>query len=163
VGAVFASVPYREAERVDGMNEAVYRQSVILPARQEQVFWDLLEPSHVAGYDSHTRTWQPRQWPPTVGTRVDFEAKMGPMWLKGVSEFVAFDPPGHLEVRQVSPPSPFRSRLTWDLVGIGNETEFTYRFVLSSPAGMGWVGARLLGVFTSHLREELPALANRYR
>lgn len=145
------------------MSETVYQQSAILPAPPGQVFWDLLEPSHVAGYDSHMRSWQPREWPPTVGTRVDFEAKVGSMWLKGGSEFVAFDPPGHLELRQVSPPSPFRSRLTWDLADTGDGTEFTYRFVLSSPPGLRWLGARLLGLFTSHLGNELPALANRYR
>ena len=145
------------------MGETAYEQSVVLPAPPERVFWDLLEPSHVAGYDSHMRSWQPREWPPTVGTRVDFEAKVGPFWLKAGSEFVAFDPPSHLAVRQVSPPSPFRSRLTWDLTDRADGTEFTYRFVLSSPPGFRWLGAWLMGLFTSHLAEEIPALANRYR
>ena len=48
------------------MSETVYQQSVVLTAPPEQVFWDLLDPSHVAGYDSHMRSWQPREWPPTV-------------------------------------------------------------------------------------------------
>lgn len=145
------------------MDDRVYERSVVLPAPPDRVFWDLLEPSHVAGYDSHMRSWQPRDWPPTVGTGVDFEAKVGRLWLTGASEFVSFDPPRHLELRQVSPSSPFRSRLTWTLTDTDTGTEFAYRFVLSSPRGLGWLGARLLRLFTSHLDEELPALANRYR
>lgn len=144
------------------MGEALYERQVWLPAPPERVFWYLLNPGHVASYDSHLRSWQPREWPPRVGTRTDFEAKLGPVWLSGVSEIVAFDPPTRLALRQVSPPSPFRSRMTWDLMDRDGGALFAYRFEVSSPPGLGWVGGRLLRLFTGHLDAELPALAGRF-
>lgn len=144
------------------MKDHVYEQSVVLPAPAERVFWDLLEPSHVAEYDSHMRTWLPRDWPPAVGTVVDFEARLGRFWLKGASEFVEFDPPHRLALRQVSPPSPLQSRLTWDLAPVTEGVAFTYRFSVRAPRMMDWLGRWLLRVFTEHLDEELPALVSRY-
>lgn len=145
------------------MGRSVFTRTVDLPATPDRVFWDLLDPSNVPDYDSRMRSWVPRGLPPGIGTRVDFEAKVGPVWMRAVSEFVSFDAPHHLELRQVSPPTPFRSRLTWDLVPTEGGTSFTYRFELSSPPGLDRLGAWLLGQFTSHLAEDLPALAERYR
>lgn len=88
------------------MPNIVYERAVLLPAAPEVVFWDLLEPSNVPDYDSRMRSWVPRDFPPEVGTRVDFEARVGPVWAKGVSEFVVFDPPHRLEVQLVKPKTP---------------------------------------------------------
>lgn len=143
-------------------NRAEYERTVELPAPPDVVFWDLLEPEHVPDYDPSIRSWRARAVPPVVGTRIDFVGRFGAFWAKGVSEVTGFEPPGHFAVRLVSPPTPFRSRLTWDLAPRNGGTAFTYRFVLLSPPGLGAVGRRMLGVWTDHLDDALPALAGRY-
>lgn len=145
------------------MGDSFIEKIVIIPAEPTRIFWDLLDPANVPTYDSHFQYWIPRVHPPKVGTKVDFKARVGRIWLTAVSEFVEFDPPEHLALRQVSPPSPMRSRLTWNLEPTDEGTRFTYRFELSSPPGTGWLRAWLLRAFTGHLDDELPALADRYR
>jgi uncharacterized protein YndB with AHSA1/START domain len=145
------------------MAETVLVKQVTLPAAPERIFWDLLDPAAVPEYDSHMRSWQPRELPLREGSRVDYEARVGRRWMKVGAVFTAFDPPRHLAVRQVSPPSPLRSSLTWDLEPFDGGTRFTYRFVVTGPPGTGWIRRRLLAMFTSHLDVELPALADRYR
>jgi len=142
---------------------AIYERSVRLPARPDVVFWDLLEPRNVADYDSRMRSWIPRDYPPEVGTRVDFEAKLGPVWSKGVSEVVGFDPPHHIEVQLMKPQLPVRSTMTWRLIPTEEGTEFTYRFSAAAPRGMGWLGHWLVRLATAHLDTELPALVDRYK
>lgn len=145
------------------MPNSVYERTVRLPARPDVVFWDLLEPGHVADYDSRMRSWIPRDFPPEVGTRVDFESKLGPVWSKGVSEVVGFDPPHHIEVQLVKPKLPIRSTMTWRLIPTEQGTEFTYRFCAETPKGMGWLGQWLVRLATAHLDIELPALVDRYQ
>ncbi len=145
------------------MPNSVYERAVRLPADPEVVFWDLLEPGNVPDYDSRMRSWMPRDYPPKVGTRVDFEAKLGPMWSKGVSEFAVFDPPHHLEVQLIKPKTPIRFNMTWLLAPTEDGTEFTYRFHTQAPRGLGWLGHRILRLATSHLDIELPAVINRYQ
>lgn len=145
-----------------GVATHVYVKRVDLPAAPAVVFWDLLEPENVVEYDSHFRSWVPRERPPRAGTKVDFVAKVFGMWSKGTSEFVAFEAPRHLEVRLVRPPTPLKSRMTWDLADTDIGTSFEYRFEIEAPLGLGWLGRMLLSQFTSHLDAELPALARRY-
>lgn len=140
----------------------VYAARVVIPASPDVVFWDLLEPAHVPQYDSHFRSWVPRDRPPRVGTRVDFTAKVFGMWSKGTSEFTAFDPPRHLALRLVKPSGPLHSRVTWDLSDTDGGTSFAYRFEITTPRGLGWLAKTLLAQFTSHLDAELPALARRH-
>ncbi|MGD2060582.1 MAG: hypothetical protein PVF87_06945 [Acidimicrobiia bacterium] len=144
------------------MHSVVYERTVRLGAEPEIVFWDLLEPGNVPDYDSRMRSWVPRSFPPSVGTVVDFEAKLGPLWSKGMSEFTAFDPPHHLEVQLVKPKTPLHSTLAWFLSSAEPGTEFTYRFESRTPRGMKWLGEWLVRSATGHLDVELPALANRY-
>ncbi len=150
------------ADIVDGVQRHVYEKQVDLSAPPEVVFWDLLEPGHVVEYDSHFRSWVPRDQPPRVGTHVDFVAKVFGMWSKGTSEFIVFEAPHRLELRLVRPPSPLESSLTWGLVATDTGTSFAYRFEIDAPLGLGWLSKLLLKQFTSHLDEALPALAQRY-
>jgi uncharacterized protein YndB with AHSA1/START domain len=137
--------------------------SVLLRASPEQVFWDLLDPGSVPTYDSHIRDWMPREHPLRVGTLIDYRARVGRLWLRASAKLVAFDPPRHLEAHQVAPPSPFRSRLTWDLEHEDGGTRLTYRLALTGPPLTGLVRRSILGLLTSHLATEVPALADRYR
>ncbi|MEX2279797.1 MAG: SRPBCC family protein [Acidimicrobiia bacterium] len=145
------------------MTTHVFLKRVDLPAAPDVVFWDLLEPVNVAEYDSHFRSWVPRERPPRLGTKVDFVAKVFGVWSKGASEFVAFEAPHHLELRLVRPPTPLKSLMTWDLVETDTGTSFEYRLEIHTPVGLGWLGQTLLSQFTSHLESELPALARRFQ
>lgn len=140
----------------------MYEKRVDLPAPSDVVFGDLLQPEHVAEYDSHFRSWVPREQPPRVGTKVDFVARVFGVWSKGTSEFVAFSAPHHLELRLVRPSTPLRSSITWDLTDTESGSSLEYRFVIDAPQGLGWLAKLLLRQFTSHLDVELPALAHRY-
>jgi uncharacterized protein YndB with AHSA1/START domain len=137
--------------------------SVLLPAPPEQVFWDLLDPSSVPTYDSHIQDWTPREHPLKIGTLIDYRARVGRLWLRASAKLVAFDPPSHLEAHQVEPPLPFRSRLTWDLEDEDGGTRLTYRLALTGPPLTGPIRRSMLGLLTSHLATEVPALADRYR
>lgn len=141
----------------------VFAKTVQLPTRCEVVFWDLLEPEHVAEYDSRFRSWIPRDQPPRVGTRVDFVAKVFGIWSRGTSEFTSFEPPQRIELELVSPPSPLGSRLGWNLTDSDTGCTFEYQFEIRAPRGLGWLAKSVLGQLTSHLETELPALVERYR
>lgn len=136
---------------------------VEIPAPPTVVFWDLLDPAHVPEYDSQFRSWVPRDRPPRVGTKVDFVTKVLGLWMKGTSEFVAFDAPHHVELRLLRPRTPLASRLTWHLTPSAAGTTFDYRFEVDAPRGLGWLARLGLRAFTSHLDDRLPALAERYR
>lgn len=144
------------------MSESETVKRVTLGTDCATVFWDLLEPSHVSSYDSRMRRWNPTEYPPRVGTTVDFEMKVAGMWARGRSRFTDFEPPYRLALVQISPPSPFRFELRWDLTPNDDSCEFEYRFTVRSPLGLGWLGRILLRSATSHLDEDLPALATRY-
>jgi uncharacterized protein YndB with AHSA1/START domain len=144
------------------MPETVAVFTVLLPAPPERVWWDLLDPASVPGYDSHIRDWTPREDPLRVGTRIDYQARVGWLWLRAGAKLVAFDPPRHLEAHQVAPRSPFRSRLTWDLEPVNDGTRLTYRLALTGPPLTGLLRRSMLGLLASHLATEVPALADRY-
>lgn len=144
------------------MSESATVKRVTLGTDCATVFWDLLEPSHVSSYDSRMRRWNPAEYPPRVGTEVDFEMRLAGRWTKGRSRFETFDPPHHIVLTQISPPSPFRFEVAWVLKPSDDGCEFEYRFTVTSPPGLGWLGRLLLRSATSHLDDEVPALATRY-
>lgn len=145
------------------MATTAFTHGVMLPTTCERAFWDLLEPANVPEYDPDFRSWQPREFPPTVGTRVDFEARFGNRWAKGTSEVTLFEPPNRMELRLVSPRTPVASRLSWDLADSSDGCRFTYRFETDAPPGMGWLGRRLLSMATVGMAEKLERLPERYR
>jgi len=139
-----------------------FEHGVSLPVGCEHAFWDLLHPANVPVYDPDFRSWKPRAFPPVVGTRVDFEARMGGRWAKGTSEVTRFEPPHHLELRLVSPPTPVRARLGWAFTDTDDGCRYAYRFEVESPPGLAWLGRRVLAMATNGMSTKLDALPARY-
>lgn len=144
------------------MTTVGFSHAVALPVDAETAFWDLLDPGHVPEYDPDFRSWEPRAWPPVVGTLVDFEARYGRVWAKGTSRFEVVDPPHVAELRLVKPPTPVRSRLVWSFAPTDEGCVFTYRFEASAPPGLGWLARRVLGLATDGMADKLDRLPARF-
>ncbi len=140
------------------MQTRSFVHSVDLPTDCEAAFAFLIDPERVPTYDPDFRSWVSRDGPPRVGTLVDFEARYGPIWAKGTSRFEVYDPPTRVELTLIRPRTPVSSRLVWELEPTSDGCRFTYRFETTAPAGLGWLGRRLLAMATSGMADKLDAL-----
>ncbi|HUP17811.1 MAG TPA: SRPBCC family protein [Acidimicrobiia bacterium] len=134
--------------------------SVNIPAEPNEVFAKLLAKARDGNLDSSFEYWEPRQWPPTVGTHNDFKARMGLISMKGVSRFAEFDPPRRLLIESVKPTFPFFARMSWDLVPVGEGTRYTYRMEINAAYGVGWLARSTLRRYDKQMAKDVNALAS---
>lgn len=134
--------------------------AVDIPLSPEEAFWMLLERARAGELDSSFEYWNPRQWPPEVGTHNDFKAKVGSLAMKGVSRFAEFDPPRRLLIESVKPAWPVFTLMSWDLESIESGTRYSYRMEVSAARGAGWAGRLMLSMYDRKLAVDFPRLAS---
>ena len=130
-----------------------------IPAEPDEVFTRLLVNARDGNLDSSFEYWEPREWPPTVGTHNDFEARTGIIAMKGVSRFAEFDPPRRLLIESVRPTWPLFARMSWDLDPVGEGTRHTYRMEIDAASGVGWLARSVLRRYDKQMAKDVKALA----
>lgn len=134
-------------------------QTVDIPATPEEVFHNLLAKARDGNLDSSFDYWEPREWPPAVGTHNDFKARLGFVSMRGVSRFAEFDPPTRLSIESVTPAWPFFTRMSWDLRPRGEGTRYTYRMEIDAASGFGWLARSMLRRYDKQMADDIKALA----
>jgi len=133
--------------------------SVDISAEPEEVFTTLLANARDGNLDSSFEYWEPREWPPTVGTHNDFKARTGLVSIRGVSRFAEFDPPRRLLIESVKPTFPFFVRMSWDIVPVGEGTRYTYRMEIDAASGVGWLARSMVRRYDTQMAKDVKALA----
>ena len=137
----------------------VITHSVDIPAVPDEVFDRLLAEARDSNLDSSFEYWEPRQWPPSVGTRNDFKVRLGVISMRGVSRFAEFDPPRSLLIESAKPVWPFFTRMSWDLVPAGRGTRYTYRMEIDAAPGFRWLARSMLQRYDTRIANDVKVLA----
>lgn len=137
----------------------IITHSVGIPAKPDVVFPRLLDAARDGQLDPSFEYWRPRDWPPTIGTLIDFKARVGLIGMKGVSRFAEYGPPRHLLIESVRPRWPFFVRMSWDLDPAGDGTRYTYRMEIDAASGVVWLARSMLRRYDRQMAKDIETLA----